>query len=51
MPDDVFWFHVEQIIISSGVCEINHRFEEPVTASLDALFCTFNQILGRGLQR
>ena len=45
-------FHVEQIIISSGcaklIIDLKSRSN---SSSLDAVFCTFNQILGRGLQK
>ena len=45
-------FHVEQIIISSGCAKLIIDLKsQSSSSSLDAVFCTFNQILGRGLQK
>ena len=45
-------FHVEQIIISSGCAKLIIDLKSQSNSSyLDAVFCTFNQILGRGLQK
>ena len=45
-------FHVEQIIISSGCAKLIIDLKsQSNSSSLDAVFCTFNQILGRGLQK